>query len=90
MIAGTANAKESFPDRWDDIDFVCYEVITPELKPSKQFALIKKLNIISAIHKKMKMLINLNFQNILLTGGKIMIMILMVLLLLMINLSKNK
>ena len=53
MIAGTANAKESFPDRWDDIDFVCYEVITPELKPSKQFALIKKLNIISVIHKKM-------------------------------------
>ena len=53
MIAGTANAKESFPDRWNDIDFVCYEIITPELKPSKQFQLIKKLNIISVIHKKM-------------------------------------
>ena len=53
MIAGTANAKESFPERWNDIDFVCYEVVTPHLTPSKQFALIKKLNIISVIHKKM-------------------------------------
>ena len=54
MIAGTANAKESFPERWTDIDFVCYEVITPHLTPSQQFALIKKQNIISVIHKKMK------------------------------------
>jgi len=54
MIAGTANAKESFPERWADIDFVCYEVVTPHLTPSQQFALIKKLNIISVIHKRMK------------------------------------
>ena len=54
MIAGTANAKESFPERWNDIDFVCYEVVTPHLTPSKQFALIKKLNVISVINKKMK------------------------------------
>jgi len=54
MIAGTANAKDSLPDRWADIDFVCYEVITPHLTPGQQFALIKKLNIISVIHKKMK------------------------------------
>ena len=53
MIAGTANAKESLPDRWTDIDFVCYEIITPHLTPGQQFALIKKLNIISVIHKKM-------------------------------------
>ena len=54
MIAGTTNAKESFPERWKDIDFVCYEVISPHLKPSEQFELIKKLNIISVIHKNMK------------------------------------
>ena len=54
MIAGTANAKESFPERWNDIDFVCYEVVTPHLTPSQQFALIKKLNVISVINKKMK------------------------------------
>jgi NAD-dependent DNA ligase len=43
MIAGTANAKESFPERWTDIDFVAYEVIQPELIPSKQLKLLKKL-----------------------------------------------
>ena len=43
MIAGTANAKESFPDRWADIDFVAYEVIQPELIPSKQFNFLKKV-----------------------------------------------
>lgn len=42
MIAGTANAKESLPERWNDIDFVCYEVVTPQLTPSEQFKLIKK------------------------------------------------
>ena len=54
MIAGTANAKESFPERWNDIDFVCYEIITPNLKPSEQFKLIKKLKTISVINKNMK------------------------------------
>ena len=53
MIAGTANAKESLPERWADIDFVCYEVVTPQLTPNEQFKLIKKHNIISVIHKKM-------------------------------------
>jgi NAD-dependent DNA ligase len=54
MIAGTANAKESFPERWKDIDFVCYEIITPNLKPSEQFKLIKKQKTISVINKNMK------------------------------------
>ena len=43
MIAGTANAKESFPERWADIDFIAYEVITPELVPSKQLKLLMTL-----------------------------------------------
>ena len=34
--AGTANAKEGFPERWKDIDFVAYEVINPILKCSDQ------------------------------------------------------
>ena len=41
MIAGTANAKDAFPARWKDIDFVAYEVIEPELKPSDQFKWLK-------------------------------------------------
>ena len=43
MIAGTANAKESFPERWEDIDFIAYEVIQPQLIPSKQLKLLKKI-----------------------------------------------
>ena len=42
MIAGTANAKESFPERWADIDFIAYEVIQPQLIPSEQFKFLKK------------------------------------------------
>ena len=54
MIAGTSNAKESLPERWADIDFVCYEVVSPHLTPTEQFKLMEKLNIISVIHKKME------------------------------------
>ena len=35
MIAGTTNAKESFPERWKDIDFVCYEVVSPHFKTKR-------------------------------------------------------
>ena len=54
MIAGTANAKESLPERWNDIDFVCYEVVTPHLQPRKQFELIRKLNILPVVYKNIK------------------------------------
>ena len=50
MVAGTANAKEAFPDRWKDIDFVAYEVIKPELKPSDQFKWLETNNVITAIN----------------------------------------
>ena len=56
MIAGTANAKDSFPKRWKDIDFVAYEVINPVLKPSEQMKYLTNLNVItvkSGITKKM-------------------------------------
>ena len=54
MIAGTANAKESFPERWADIDFVAYEVVSPDLKPSEQFKLLKALNCVTVINKSLK------------------------------------
>ena len=50
MVAGTANAKEPFPKRWEDIDFVAYEVLNPDLKPSDQFKWLKKHNVITAIN----------------------------------------
>ena len=54
MIAGTANAKESLPERWADIDFVAYEIVSPELKPSEQFRLLKALNCVTVINKGLK------------------------------------
>ena len=54
MIAGTANAKESMPKRWADIDFVAYEVIQPELKPSGQLRFLEKENVITVIYSKNK------------------------------------
>lgn len=62
MIAGTANAKESFPERWADIDFIAYEVIQPELIPSKQFKFLKQTKIMGSggtvINKKVKEISN--------------------------------
>ena len=49
MIAGTANAKESFPERWADIDFVAYEVINPQLIPSRQFSFLESLNNVKTV-----------------------------------------
>ena len=54
MIAGTANAKESLPERWSDIDFVAYEIVSPDLKPSDQFKLLKALNCVTVINKGLK------------------------------------
>lgn len=54
MIAGTANAKESLPERWNDIDFVAYEIVSPDLKPSDQFKLLKALNCVTVINKGLK------------------------------------
>ena len=54
MIAGTANAKESMPKRWADIDFVAYEVIQPELKPSGQLKFLEKQKVITVIYSKNK------------------------------------
>ena len=65
MIAGTANAKEAFPARWRDIDFVAYEVIEPELKPSDQFKWLKQKNVVSAINKTVKNIDNTSLSELL-------------------------
>ena len=65
MIAGTANAKEAFPERWNDIDFVAYEVIEPELKPSDQFKWLKSKKVISAVNKVVKDIDNTSLSELL-------------------------
>jgi NAD-dependent DNA ligase len=48
FVAGLINQKNIDKEKIKDIDFVAYEVIKPELKPSQQFEMLKKMNIISA------------------------------------------
>jgi len=44
-VAGLINQVTIHPEKINDIDFVAYEIIKPELKPSLQLKLLNKLNI---------------------------------------------
>lgn len=44
FVAGVVNQKKVDPDKYNDIDFVCYEVIQPPLKPSEQMAFLSKMD----------------------------------------------
>ena len=46
FVAGTINGKEMNPDKFQDIDFVAYEVIKPELKPSEQMIWLNQYDVI--------------------------------------------
>ena len=50
FVAGAVNQKKVEPDKFADIDFVCYEVIQPTLKPSEQMALLATMDAVSAKH----------------------------------------
>jgi NAD-dependent DNA ligase len=45
FVAGIVNSKTIDKNKCGDIDFVAYEVIEPERKPSDQMSLLKSLNI---------------------------------------------
>jgi NAD-dependent DNA ligase len=45
FVAGIVNSKTIDKDKCGDIDFVAYELIEPERKPSDQMSLLKTLNI---------------------------------------------
>ena len=42
MVAGLVNQKKIDVEKMKDVDFVAYEVITPELKPSEQMSYMNK------------------------------------------------
>ena len=42
LVAGLVNSKKKDIDKWKDIDFIMYEIISPALKPKKQFEILKK------------------------------------------------
>lgn len=44
FVAGVVNQKKVEPEKYKDIDFVCYEVIQPTLKPSQQMAFLSAMD----------------------------------------------
>lgn len=45
LVAGIINQKTISEEKYKDIDFVAYEIINPQMKPSEQMMYLKKLNI---------------------------------------------
>ena len=52
MVAGAVNSKKRETEKWKDLDFVAYEVIIPELKPSEQMSWLKENDIITVLYEK--------------------------------------
>ena len=49
FVAGVINQKKLEPEKYNNIDFVIYEVIKPSLKPSEQFAYAESLSNINIV-----------------------------------------
>jgi NAD-dependent DNA ligase len=57
MVAGIINHK-TISDAVNDLDFVAYEVIKPEISPSQQMELLKKYNIKTVLYNETNKLSN--------------------------------
>ena len=51
LVSGIINSKTSGKDKYKYLSFVAYEVIKPELKPSKQYDFMKTLDIEYALYE---------------------------------------
>ena len=51
LVAGIVNAKSAETSKYRDLNFVAYEVIKPELKPSDQMKLLERMNVEVVLHK---------------------------------------
>lgn len=58
LVAGIINSKKIDESKIRDVDFVAYEVIHPELKPSEQMTMLKNLDIDMTIYKQKSDLTN--------------------------------
>ena len=58
MVAGVVNAKKRETNKWSDLDFVAYEVIVPELKPSEQMAWLEENNVITVLNERVHQISN--------------------------------
>tara|TARA_B100000795_G_scaffold132725_1_gene99055 strand:- start:2604 stop:5663 length:3060 start_codon:yes stop_codon:yes gene_type:complete len=54
FAAGMVNGKNLDTNKLADLDFVAYEVIKPDLKPSQQYTFLKSKKFITVINKKVK------------------------------------
>ena len=54
FAAGMVNGKKLEKSKLKDLDFVAYEVIKPEIKPSMQYRLLKNKKFITVINKPLK------------------------------------
>ncbi len=54
FAAGMVNGKNLDTTKLNDLDFVAYEVIQPDMKPSKQYSYLKTNKFITVINKKVK------------------------------------
>ena len=52
LVAGIINSKKIDQSKIQDVDFVAYEVIYPELLPSEQMTLLKELDIDMVIYRQ--------------------------------------
>ena len=50
FVAGVVNQKKVEVEKFVDIDFVCYEVIRPVMKPSEQMAMLTNMGVIAVQH----------------------------------------
>jgi DNA ligase (NAD+) len=51
MVSGVVNSKKREPEKWKDLDFVGYEVIVPELKPSEQMKWLLNNGVVTVLHE---------------------------------------
>jgi NAD-dependent DNA ligase len=51
MVAGVVNSKKRESEKWADLDFVAYEVIVPEMKPSDQMSWLQENNVVTVLNQ---------------------------------------
>ncbi len=58
LVSGIINQQKIDIDKFNDLDFVAYEVLSPSIKPNIQFELLEKLNIKVVSHAVQKSITN--------------------------------
>ena len=66
FVGGIVISKKREPEKWNDVDFVAYEVIKPSLKPSDQMKWLESHNVITVIHEPREKISNESLSKILL------------------------